>query len=79
MMEDERRQYLVIEAIVFAIEGMSRMPDEFRPDNNIADLKEILHGMVSPKNLANYEWEARRRVDILLGKLPDSPVSNLPE
>jgi len=74
-MEDERRQYLVIEAIVFATEGMSRMPDDFRPDN----LKEILQGMVSPKNLAKFQWEARRRVDILLGKLPDSPVSNLPE
>ena len=78
-MEDERRQYLVLEAIVFAIEGMSRMPDDFRPDNNIAELKEILQGMVSPKNLAKFQWEAGRRVDILLGKLPDSPVSNLPE
>jgi hypothetical protein len=53
-----------VEAITFAIEAMSRLPKEHRPESN---LKELLDE-VSPSDLAFQQQEARRRVDILLRK-----------
>jgi hypothetical protein len=64
---DGREGLILVEAIVFAIEGMSRLPDIHRPDSNIDDLKELLNEM-SVRDLALFQQEARRRVDILTGQ-----------
>jgi len=66
---DPRAQLVLAEAITFAIEGMSRLPDEHRPNSNIADLEKLLDDM-SLSNLRLFQNEARTRVDLLLGNTP---------
>lgn len=67
--DDPREQLVLVEAITFAIEGMSRLPATNRPESNIKDLKELL-GDMSPRDLPLFQSEARRRVDSLLGTAP---------
>ena len=66
---DRRGQLVLSEAITFAIEGMSRLPEEHRPKRDIEDMKALLSGAALP-NLAHFQSEARRRVDVLLGIAP---------
>jgi hypothetical protein len=66
---DPRGQYVMTEAIALAIEALSRLPPLYRPESNINDLKEVLNDL-SPSNIAVIQYQARRRVDILLGNTP---------
>jgi hypothetical protein len=66
MVPEGRKQYLIADAIVFAIEAMSRLPDEYRPRSDIEDLKEILNE-VEHQHLALLQGHAKRRVDALVG------------
>ena len=66
---DPRGQLVLSEAITFAIEGMSRLPEEHRPKRDIEDMKALLSDAALP-NLAHFQSEARRRVDVLLGIAP---------
>ena len=63
---DPRGQLVLSEAITFAIEGMSRLPEEHRPKRDIEDMKALLSDAALP-NLAHFQSEARRRVDVCLG------------
>ena len=62
-----REALILAEAIAFVIEGMSRLPREHRPDSNIDDLKEMLNEL-RPRDLALFQGDARRRVDVLTGQ-----------
>jgi hypothetical protein len=70
-MKNSREDYLIAEALLTAIEAMSRLPKEFRPENNIAELKKMLDEM-SPSNLAMLQWQARRYIDVLQGITPQT-------
>ena len=63
---------VVAEAITFAIEGMSRLPDPHRSESNIAELQQVLRSL-APTNLTNLQSVARSSVDILLGIRPQDP------
>lgn len=65
----DRDDFVVGEAIAFAIEGMSRLPSAHRPAGKIADLKDIL-SEISQAEITILQEDARRRVDILLGVPP---------
>src|SRR5258708_20062377 len=41
-----RDGYILVEALSFAIEALSALPFEFRPDSNIIDMKRILDGLI---------------------------------
>ena len=43
----DRDTYLLVEALTFAVEALSGLPIEFRPDNNIADTKRLVVPEVS--------------------------------
>ena len=61
--------YILVEALSFTIEALSALPLEFRPDNNIKDMKRILDGLIKQDaNLAQSQWHARRKVDQLDGR-----------
>ena len=68
-----RRQYLLAEALTFTIEAFERLPQLFRPENHITDLKKLLDAM-HPTNISHLQWEARRYADILQGKQPEPPT-----
>ena len=67
---DPREGLILAEAIVFAIEGLSRLPDVYRPDSNIDDLKELLNNM-GQRDLVFHHETARRRLNVLLGVPPE--------
>jgi hypothetical protein len=37
-----RDAYIIVEALTFAVEALSKLPIEYRPDNNIADMMRLL-------------------------------------
>jgi hypothetical protein len=37
-----RDRFIVVEALAFAVEALSGLPIELRPDNNIADMKRLI-------------------------------------
>jgi hypothetical protein len=62
-----RDNFILVEALSFAIEAFSGLPIEFRPDNNIADMKRILDELVKQDtNLAQSQLLARRKLDQVL-------------
>jgi hypothetical protein len=65
--------FVVDEAIAFAIEGMSRLPNPFRPEGKIADLKMILNERPQAERRMLLEV-VRRRIDELLGVLPSAQI-----
>jgi hypothetical protein len=54
-----------------AIEAMGRLPDLYRPEQNIVELKAMLDDM-SPEGLSLTQFQARRYIDILQGIEPDA-------
>ena len=46
---NSRRDYLIAEAAVFAIEAMGRLPDLYRTENNIIELKGVISGKGNAK------------------------------
>jgi len=65
--------FVADEAIAFAIEGMSRLPNPFRPEGKIADLKMILNERLQAERRMLLEV-AHRRIDELLGRLPCAQI-----
>jgi hypothetical protein len=48
---------------------MSRLPNIYRPDSNIVDLKNLFNDM-GVRDLAFHQDTARRRVNVLVGVPP---------
>ena len=44
-----RDGYILVEALTFTIEAPSALPFEFRPDNNITDMKRILDELMEKR------------------------------
>jgi len=62
-----RDNYVLVQALSFTIEAFSGLPIEFRPDNNITDMKRILDELVKQDgNLAQSQLLARRKLDEVL-------------
>ncbi len=62
-----RDEFIMAEALAFAIAALGRLPLELRPDNNIDDMKRLLDELVkSPGALADAQKTARRRLRALL-------------
>jgi hypothetical protein len=66
-----RDGYVILEALTFAIEAFEKLPLEFRPSNNIADMKRIVDTLVKRDlTLAQAQKLARRRLEVIMtGKL----------
>jgi hypothetical protein len=66
-----RDGYILVEALSSTIEALSALPFEFRPDNNITDMKRILDGLIKrDAALAGPQWLARRKVEQVLTHSP---------
>jgi len=62
-----RDNYIIVEALTFAVEGLSKLPVEFRPDNNIEDMKRLIDEFVKQDAaLAQVQKIAQRRLATLL-------------
>lgn len=62
-----RDAYIMVEALTFTIEALSGLPIEFRPDNNIADMKRLVENLVTQDvGLATSQLVARRRFQSVL-------------
>jgi hypothetical protein len=70
MIAEGRKQYLIADAIVFAIEAMNRLPAVYRRETNINELKGILNEL-HPCDLSLLQSDAHRLVNaLLLGSRP---------
>ena len=45
-----RDNYLIVQALVLAIEVLSNQPEALRPDNNIREMKDFLDRLAAPSN-----------------------------
>jgi hypothetical protein len=62
-----RDTYILVEALTFTVEALSGLPIEFRPDNNITDMKRLLEEFVKhDAGLAQVQLIARRRLSHVL-------------
>jgi hypothetical protein len=62
-----RDAYIVVEALTFAVEALRKLPIEFRPDNNIADMMRLLDELVKQDaTLAQAQNIAQLRLAMLL-------------
>jgi hypothetical protein len=62
-----RDAYILVEALTFAVEALSKLPIEFRPDSNIDDMKRLLDARVKQDaTLGQAQHIAQRRVEALL-------------
>jgi hypothetical protein len=41
-----RDAYIMVEALTFAVEALGKLPVEFRPTNNIDDMKRLIDALV---------------------------------
>jgi len=76
-----RDDFLIAEALAFAIEGWSRLPDVYRPKRNITSMKVLLASRLDDCSLALSQREARRLVSVLLETVPwrsGGPRGSLP-
>jgi hypothetical protein len=59
-----RDRYLLVQALSFNIEAFSGLPVEWRPENNITDMKLILDALIKQDaNLAEFQMIARRKLE----------------
>ena len=59
-----RDTYILAEALAFTIEAFNGLPIEFRPDNNITDMKRILDELIKhDRGLAQSQLLARRKLE----------------
>ena len=59
-----RDTYILAQALAFTIEAFSGLPIEFRPDNNITDMKLILDDLLKHgSGLAQSQMLARRKLE----------------
>ena len=62
-----RDTYLLVEALSFTVEALSGLPIEFRPDNNISDMKRLVEEFVKhDTGLAQVQRIACRRLGHVL-------------
>jgi hypothetical protein len=62
-----RDGYIMVEALTFAVEALSKLPIEHRPDNNIDDMKRLIEAAVKQDaNLGQLQRIAQRRLAALL-------------
>ena len=72
-----RDAYVMVEALTFAIEALSGLPLEHRPDNNIVDMKRLLDDIVKgDASVALHQSIARKRLENVL-KYPPKPGSSV--
>jgi hypothetical protein len=65
-----RDTYIIVEALTFAVEALSKLPIEFRPDNNIEDMKRLIDARVKQDaTLGQAQQIAQRRLAMLLEHL----------
>jgi hypothetical protein len=58
-----RDNFILVEALSFTIEAFSNLPIEFRPDNDITDMKLLLNELVKQDTaLAQYQLLAQRKL-----------------
>jgi len=66
-----REQFIVTQALIFAFEGMKRVPEAWRQDDDINELDQILQ--VNDANLvpsAAVEYNVNKTLDLLAGIKP---------
>jgi hypothetical protein len=64
--------YTIVEALTFAVEALSKLPIEFRPDSNIGDMKRLIEAAVKQDaNLGQLQRIAQRRLAALLAHAGD--------
>jgi hypothetical protein len=62
-----RDTYLIVEALTFAVEALSKLPVEFPPDSNIKDMKRLIdEARKQEATLSQAQKIAQRRLSILL-------------
>jgi hypothetical protein len=62
-----RDAYIIVEALTFAVEALSKLPIMFRPDNNIKDMKRLIdEAVMQDATLGQVQQIAQRRLAILL-------------
>ena len=72
-----RDAYVMVEALTFAIEALSGLPIEHRPDNNIADMKRLLDDFVKgDASVALHQSIAHKRLENVL-KYRQNPGSGV--
>ena len=65
-----RDAFIIVEALTFAVEALSKLPVEFRPDNNIDDMKRLIDASVKQDaTLGKLQQLAQRRLAMLLGQV----------
>jgi hypothetical protein len=62
--DDPRTQFLVLEAIVFTIEAVSKLDRVHRPDSDLNELRELLD-VVPDRTLAIAQSQAHRWIEWL--------------
>ena len=68
-----RKNFIVVKAIVLAVEAFSRLPAEYQPYSDMCDLKELLNDTSQPM-LELFQTAAREQIDVLQGRtLPTPP------
>jgi hypothetical protein len=62
-----RDAYIIVEALTFTVEALSKLPIEFRPDNNIDDMKRLIDELIkNDATVAQAQMIAHRRLAALL-------------
>jgi hypothetical protein len=65
-----RDDYIIVEALTFAVEALSKLPIVFRPESNIKDMKRLLDARVKQDaTLGQAQQIAQRRVAVLLAQV----------
>ena len=62
-----RDTFIMVEALAFTVEALSRLPIELRSDNNITDMRRLIEEFVkNDAGLAQSQLIVRRRVENVL-------------
>jgi len=62
-----RDGYIIVEALTFAVEALSKLPIEHRPDSNIDDMKRLIEAAIKQDaTLGQLQKIAQRRLAALL-------------
>ena len=62
-----RDAFIIVEALTFAVEALSKLPIEFRPDSDIEDMKRLIDELIKEDAaVAQMQMIAQRRLAALL-------------
>jgi hypothetical protein len=65
-----RDAYIMVEALTFAVEALSKLPIELRPDSNIDDMKRLIEEALRQEaSLAQAQLIAHRRLAMLIAHI----------